>query len=233
MQIMESTDWAVRTARLGLTSTVSDVRVTLFPMLHVGEPGFFETVYSDAFSHDVVLVEGLRSPIVGRITRSYRWVELSTRLKLVVQPHYPSQASCKARIVEADLSGAEFAKVWREVPLWLRAFMWLAAPVIGAERRWRSTRRSLAKGLSLDDLTSRHETLSWSPKLTKLNHAIMHAQDAHLLERLNDQLDDCEGRSRDIAIVYGAYHMRAVLRELTQRRKYHVARGDWLTVFRL
>ena len=68
------------------------------------------------------------------------------------------------------------------------------------------------------------------PGLTRLRAV---GRDARLLERLSDQLDDCEGRSRDIAIVYGAYHMRAVLRELTQRRKYHVARGDWLTVFRL
>jgi hypothetical protein len=152
----------------------------------------------------------------------------------VAQPRYPTQASCKARIVEADLSGAEFAKVWREVSLRQRTIMWLAVPVAAAYLRWFSTRETLAKAVSsLDDLQSRHETLSWSPETAGLDRAILHARDARLLEHLSDEIDDAGGRPRDVAIVYGAAHMRAVLRELTQRRKYYVARGDWLTVFRL
>jgi hypothetical protein len=38
MQIVESSGWALRTARLSLTSPRSDIRITLFPMLHVGVP---------------------------------------------------------------------------------------------------------------------------------------------------------------------------------------------------
>lgn len=231
MQIVESSAWALRTARLSLRSPRSDIRVTLFPMVHVGEPDFFQTVYADAFSHDVVLVEGVQSPVTRRVTRSYRWIEGSKTMNLMVQPPYPSQASCRARIVHADLSGEEFAKVWLETPFWLRALVNTAAPVVGAWCRWFGSRKTLAKELSLDDLPSREEILEFSPETVALSRAIMHARDVCLLERLSEQLGDPCPAVRRLAIVYGAHHMRAVLRELIHRHGYHVEGADWLTVF--
>jgi len=59
-------------------------------MIHVGEPSFFKAVYEDACDHDVILIEGVHSPIVRRITRTYRWIGEEKRLNLVVQK------SCRA-----------------------------------------------------------------------------------------------------------------------------------------
>jgi len=233
VQIVEASLLALRTARLSLANATSNIRITLFPMVHIGEPEYFETVYADAFAHDVAIVEALRSPISRRITRSNRWIEGSPALNLVVQPRYPPPGSCRAGIIEADLSGEEFAAVWREVPLWLRALVYVVTPAIGAQRRWFGTRERLAKGLSFDDLTSRDEWLNWDPETAALDRAILHARDVRLLEILNEQLGDPAPDPRRVSVVYGARHMRAVVRELKQTRIYHVERGDWLIVFRL
>jgi hypothetical protein len=72
MQFVESSIWGVRSARLSFQSRSSAVTVTLFPMVHIGEAGFYEAVYADALGHDIVLLEGVRSPITTRVTRSYR-----------------------------------------------------------------------------------------------------------------------------------------------------------------
>jgi hypothetical protein len=199
-------------------------------MVHVGEADFFRDVYADAFSHDVVLVEGVASPVVRRIVRSYRWIEGSRTMNLVIQPPYPPQTGCQALIVHADLSGEEFTTAWRKIPLWLRATMHLLAIVIGAGRRWYGTRAALADGLSFDDLPSRSETLNFSPEMIALNQAVLHARDRRLVERLTEQLDDPSSGARRLAVVYGAQHMRAVLRALADRR-YYVERSEWLTVF--
>jgi hypothetical protein len=230
MQIVEGSDWALRTARLILASPRSDVRLTLFPMVHVGEPAFFQAVYDDAFAHDAVLVEGLRSPITRRVTRCYRWIEGSKGLNLGVQPPYPAQDACRARIIHADLSAEEFVEVWRKVPRWARAFVYIVAPAVGIWLRWFGSRHMLAKRLSLDDLPRRGEILNLSPETAALDRAILHARDARLIARISAQLDGTGSDVRRLAVVYGANHMRAVLRELT-RRGYHVERGDWLTVF--
>ena len=199
-------------------------------MVHAGEPAFFRAVYEDAFAHDVVLIEGVRSPITQRMTRSYRWIEGSKTLDLGIQPPYPAQAACRARIIHPDLSAEEFAEVWRKVPWWERALISVVAPAVGLWLRWFGSRLLLARRLSLDDLPRRDEILKLSPETAALDRAILHARDARLVERLGAQIDDPGSGLRRLAIVYGACHMRAVLRALTNRG-YHVERGEWLTVF--
>ncbi len=48
---------AIRAA--SIASSDHPMTVTLFPMVHIGEPEFYQQVYADAFAHDVVLYEGI------------------------------------------------------------------------------------------------------------------------------------------------------------------------------
>ena len=230
MQIVESTAWALRSARLTLISAQSKVRITLFPMLHVGTPEYFEAVFADAFEHDVVLVEGVKSPSSKRIGRSYRWIQDTKAMNLVIQPAYPISAQCRATIVNADLSGEEFTKVWRNIPLYVRASVFFLAPAVGIARRWFGSRKTLAKGMTLDDLAERREVLDLRPETLALARAILRVRDARLTDRLREQLAGISAEPRRIAVVYGARHMRAVLRDLS-RRGFHVSYAEWLTVF--
>jgi hypothetical protein len=143
MQIVENSDLGLRVARLSMASVQSSIEFTLFPMIHVGERQFFQAVYKDAFSHDVVLVEGVRSPIVRRLTRSYRWIEGSKRLNLCIQPPYPRPPLASVTVIHADLSEREFVAIWRSVPLWLRAACYVVPPLIGLRYRWLSLARRL------------------------------------------------------------------------------------------
>ncbi len=202
-------------------------------MVHIGEPAFFQRVFADAFSHEIVLVEGLRSPVTRAITRSYRWLAKSTTLNLITQPRYPAQDQSTGKIVHADLSGEEFMAIWRKVPLWQRGATHVGSALVGAVGRWYGTRAMLAANLGLNDLPSRKETLSFTPEFLDFNHAISGARDQRLIERLAEQLDRPDSAARRLAIVYGAHHMRAVLTELIERRRFYPERSEWLTVFTL
>ena len=200
-------------------------------MIHVGESGFYDRVYADALSHDVVLVEGLNSPITERITRSYRWMAGASRLQLIVQPQRDKLAHASKPVVLADLSHEEFVVHWRKVPLWIRVMIYFVAPLLGIKRRLMVSRAELAKGMSLDDLTSRNELLSWNAESGMVHHAILDSRDARLVEKLDTLLSDKSYRR--IAVVYGARHMRAVLRHLVGKRQFQVRDMDWMTVFAL
>jgi TraB/PrgY/gumN family len=230
MQIIESSSWWVRSARITLTSSDGRKSVTLFPMVHVGEPGFYDRVYRDAMTHDAVLFEGLKSPITTRITRSYRWLASSKRLQLVVQPKL-THVEGGARVIHADLSHDEFVVHWRKAPLWLRLFLQIGAPVYGLRQRWFATRASLAKSMSLDDLKSRDEALSWSEDTAFLTEAILNARDERLVEKLTEALAD--PLLHRVAVVYGAAHMRAVLSQLLKKDGYRVGDMDWMTIISL
>jgi hypothetical protein len=233
MQILEGSVWSLRTVRFNLVSPGNKISITLFPMVHVGEAEFFEVVYADAFSHDIALVEGVDSPIVRRITRSYRWIAASRTLNLVVQPAYPNQARCRAKIIPTDLSAEEFVGLWANIPIWLRIFVYIAALLMGLWVRWFGSRDALARNLTLDDLPRRNETLAFSPEAAALDRVILDARDAKLVERLCEYVENSESMIDRISVVYGAQHMRAVLRELRRRYGYQVKNTDWLTVFKI
>jgi hypothetical protein len=214
MQILESSMLGLRTARMIFRSRNSPVSVTLYPMVHVGDERFYKETYDEAFAHDVVLVEGIRSPVGRNLTRSYRWIDFE-KLGLVRQPKSPLQESVAARIIKADLTTEEFHREWRKVSLLLRSAFLFGAPIVGVRRRLFASRQSLAHNMCLEDRTSADEILSWTPKLQPVNQSLIHARDQRLIECLAAELES--KTEKRVAIVYGARHMRAVLRDLARR----------------
>lgn len=200
-------------------------------MVHVGEAHFYREVYDEAFAHDVVLVEGVRSSVSRNLTRSYRWIDFD-RLGLVQQPKTPLQETVAARIITADLSTAEFEREWRRVPLRYRSMLLVLAPLYGIYMRLLGSREAIAKRLSIEDLASAEEFLTWDPAMEGIDNAIIHARDRRLIECLSLELESSLEARKRIAVVYGARHMRAVLRELTGRR-FTCVEANWQTVFPL
>lgn len=228
MQILEASSLGLRSARIRLTRHGEVGSVTLFPMVHIGDADFYRAVYADAFSHDVVLMEGVDSPIAMHISRSYRWIKSSKINALVIQPRSPRQIASSAEIIAADLSSDEFEKAWKSVPLWLRVVIFVAAPIVGLRLRGR-TREQIAKGMSLEDAPSQQELVDWSPEAGMLYRVILDLRDERLIQHLDRQIALEGGTS--IAVVYGARHMRAVLRHLIGARGFTCTSADWLTVF--
>ena len=231
MQFIESSVLGVRSARLSFVSPTTPIRVTLFPMAHVGEEQFYRETYADAQAHDIIFIEGVHSPISTRITRSYRWLVGSRRLLgLIVQPRFVV-ADSRARIVHADLTQHEFEAEWRGVPLWLRLAVYLLSAVVGLQRRMNYSRARLAKDMSCDDQPTMRELLAMSPETGALARPILEARDERLIERLRAELNSSEAQPQDLAIIYGARHMRAIVRELTHNRDFVVRGSEWRTIF--
>jgi hypothetical protein len=228
MQIVEVSVFGLRVARYRFIHPDSGCSVTLFPMIHIGEPDFYERVYRDASTHDVVLVEGMKSRVGRRLTRTYRWI--GQRLGLIIQPRFAGPPG--VRVVLADLSTDEFHREWRKVPLWLRLAAYLLTPLVGLRMRWFASRESIAKHLGLEDRLSAEEILSWNPEIAALKHGLLHARDARLIAKLGEELDRSAAGEVRLAILYGATHMRAVLKELN-RRRFLAKEAEWLTVFYL
>lgn len=231
MQILESSILGLRAVRMTFRRKSGDVSVTLFPMVHLGDAEFYRTIYADAATHDVVLTEGIRSPVTVRLTRSYRWAVGSKRLGLTMQPPFALPEGSAARIVHADLSATEFEAAWHKVPLGLRCLIYLVAPLIGLSLRWRGSRGALSKRLRMDVEPTIKEALI-NPETAILAEVILKQRDDRLLEILGRELDQFQGPGQ-IAVIYGAAHMRAVIRELTDVRDFKPGDFSWVTIFSL
>lgn len=229
MQFLESSVIGLRAARHRLTSPDHAAEVTLFPMVHVGEPAFFQKVYAEAGAHDIVLLEGVTSKTASNLTRAYRWMRVG-RLGLVVQPAFDT-AETTAEVIRADLSAEEFDALWQAIPVLERRLLAGLAPIFGVLRGLILSRRSLARNMNQEDLTTRDDLLIWGTPFTGHRRVLLEARDARLCSWVESVLQRSAKRPLRVAIVYGAAHMPQVLHCLRQGWRYVVVDSDWMTVF--
>jgi len=199
--------------------------VTLFPMVHVADPGFYAAVRQAAAAHDFVLTEGIDAPVVRRLTASYRWINVA-RLGLALQSRGMFD-DLGERAIRADLSGAEFEALWQKAPLGLRLFAGVGFPAYGLWQRYAATRASLAGAMDQDEVPDRDTVLSWGKHSAPFFHAVLVARDARLCSVLRHLLQG-KGQGADIAVVYGAGHMPAASKALRERG-YRATESEWLT----
>lgn len=226
MQFLESSIVGLRTARHALAEPGRGTRISLYPMVHVGEPAFYQRVHAEALSHDVVLCEGVGGQTARRLTRAYRWANVG-RLGLTVQP--PLTAASGARVIHADLETDEFERLWADAPFHTRLAFTLGSSGYGLWMSVAGSRARLAERLTTEDLASRDEVYARADPVTSpALDVLLSARDARLCARLDEVL--AEG-DQSIAVLYGAGHMGALMRHLIARRGFRVTSSDWLTVF--
>ena len=223
--------FGLRSAWLTFEKGNSSITVHLFPMVHVGEQRFYDETFAEASRCDVILFEGIKSDISRNLSRTYRWLSLE-KLDLVVQPRLTHDVVNNARMVHADLESDEFHREWKSVPLYQRIAFFVLAPLYGIWQRTFASRESLAKNMALDDLASSDEILRWSPDFEAFSSSIGDARDKRLIEVLDREIVTSSIEGKAIGIVYGARHMRPVIRHLTERG-FRTGKAKWTKIFGL
>src|SRR5262245_46043284 len=149
MQLLEA-GMGLRSAVIEMRRPKDPLRFVLFPMVHIGEPAFYEAVMKQLRGCDMVVAEGIhgKSRTVSAMTLSYRLIRRG-RLRLVTQTL--DLESLDVPVVLPDMEGAEFDRTWRGVPVFRRLMFWLLLPVFIPLVFLFGTRARLAGHLSLDD----------------------------------------------------------------------------------
>ena len=231
MQIIESTDFGVRSAIIYLEAGKGAPRFTLFPMVHVAEAAFYEEIARRLEACDVVLCEGVKSPTASLLTASYRYFANQTRLGLVSQRSMKLD-HIKDRLIHADVSGEAFEKQWSKLSVLYRMVLPLAAPAIGLYIRYFGTRKFIARHLSMNLRKSREDILK-SGDSEKVDDILLNWRDQRLLEVIERERLKQENVDLSIGILFGAAHMRSVIRYLMDSAGYRVIRAEWVRVFGL
>ncbi|MFK0250554.1 hypothetical protein ACIQUM_38160 [Amycolatopsis azurea] len=230
MEIIVSNELGVRAVVLTLRAKGSALSFRLFPMVHIGTQAYFDTVRRQADACDVIVAEGVGdAKSVSRLTASYRLAARNKRLGLVVQDLKAD--SFTVPTIRPDLDGPGFSEGWRRVPLGDRLMMSLLAPTLGVFLRGFGTRGMLARFLTVDDEDDfRAESAEVMPEFDDLIGA---SRDKLLVDALAGLHEQRRHEPGTVGVVYGAEHMRAVVRELHTRFGYVVRDAEYVTVFSL
>ncbi|MGC5019086.1 hypothetical protein [Micromonospora sp. DT47] len=236
MQIIEVTGMGVRSAVIRLERRETPLRFILFPMIHLGRPEFYDAVRDRVSCCALVVAEGRdhTRPRVSLPGLAYRLLRRQRRSRLVVQRL--REETLGVPVVRPDLSLDEIRHRLRRLPtvtyLLARLTIRVVVPWVALYVLLFGAQRFLAGELALDDDTPYIEP-SLGKRWDDIDGVIVDDRDALLLDALAKIHEARCGESIDVAVVYGARHMPAVLHGLRKRYGYRARGADWLTVFDL
>jgi hypothetical protein len=233
MQIIEVTDFGVRSAVIRMRHRRTALQFVLYPMIHMATPEFYLAVTARLERADVVVVEGVgggrrKSSVVLRaLMLSYTVLRFNRRTKLVRQRI--NYAALGVPVIRPDFDTEEFTAGWRRLPLTDRLAMWFVLPFIIVARLFGGTRKIWSQSMEQYDLPSPHDEAmaDGSPHLEAL---FVDDRDERLLAALCQLHEERSGESIEVAVVYGAAHVPAVVRGLRSRYGYRPHGAEWLTV---
>lgn len=230
MQIIDSTVLGVRSAIWELTKDEAHPSITLFPMIHIAEPKFYKEVSARLNKCDLILYEGVKGKTSSWITKAYLQMLKNPKHGLVSQKTM-SIKHLKERLIHADVDGFELDQKWKKLSFFNRIILPFFAPLIGIYLRWFGTRQLLASYMNVELLKARDEVLV-DDDTNERNELIINWRDKHLIEIMDAEINKAIGNKKSIGIVYGARHMRAVIKHLTLTRGYRPEKSEWILVFR-
>jgi hypothetical protein len=226
MQIIDTGVMGTRSAILRLKRRESQLNFLIFPMLHVASPRFYKEVRRRLGDCEVVVAEGVTSPSVigAALTLTYRIIPANRRSGLVEQDI--DYHALGVEVINPDISGEEFDRGWRALPLWLRLVMWCALPFVTIAQLVGGRKRLLAPDVALEDGDLPDDDVS-----EKLDAVFGGERDERLFAALA-ALHETRGHERiDIGIVYGAAHIPVLVHRLAATLGYRpTSRAEWITV---
>ncbi|MCM0673865.1 hypothetical protein NCC78_03975 [Micromonospora phytophila] len=231
MQIIEHSIIGTRSAVLRLRRPGSQLEFVLFPMLHVASPKFYAAVAQRLRQCDLLVVEGVsgRSVLGWAITLTYRVMPANKRSGLVVDNI--AYRSLGVELINPDVTTAEFAQGWRAMPQRYRLLMWCVIPIVAVAQFFGGTRRLLSPEVELNDLPSaKDEMYSDSEFSEHFERTFGGHRDERLLAALSELVRTRSSERIDVAVVYGAGHVPAIVRGLLDRHGYRPRKAEWLTV---
>lgn len=231
MQIIEHSVIGTRSAVLRLRRRDTQLQFLVFPMLHVASPQFYAAVTEQLRQCDLLVVEGVtgRSVLGWAITLTYRVMPANKRSGLVVD-NIPYR-SLGVELINPDVTTAEFARGWRAMPLRYRMMLWCAIPFVAVAQFFGGTRRLLSPEVELNDLPSAKDEMFSDGELgDHFERTFGGDRDERLLAALSELIRTRSSERIDVAIVYGAGHVPAVVRGLADRHGYRPQAAQWLTV---
>lgn len=207
-----------------------DVRFVLFPMIHLGAPGFYAEVGRRLRLCDLILSEGVAGSRTSLVTLSYRLAGIVRRFGLVEQRRALQLRSLGIPFENVDATAAEFGRSWRRAPQYVRLLLLVGAPLFGVWLAVSGSRSFIARSMEVNDLPDPDEAFM-PDSFAAIDAAVVRDRDRLLCAAIGREADSMPNKPKTVAVLWGAGHMPAVAHFLLGPLGYRVAAAEWITVF--
>ncbi|OJJ21573.1 hypothetical protein BKI52_13600 [marine bacterium AO1-C] len=227
MQIVSGNALDVRVAVYHFTKLNSPHQFITFPMIHIGEPQFYQEVARRLAQCDIVLYEGITAKKGIFAIKSYE--SIAKHLGLSLQREELKKKGLEhVEFIHADLSKQEFEGYWKKIPLHQRMFFNSITFLAYIYTLTQSTRADLVKD---NNINLRDEVPNLFGKQKKIDDLILRRRDQRLIHHMERQIKIYANTPKVIGIVYGARHIQTIMQYLLDQQGYTVKDADWITAF--
>lgn len=233
MQIVEQNSFDVRVAISRFAHPDAALQIVLLPMIHIGSPAFYEKISDHLRMSDAIIYEGVTSRKANILFRVQRMLARFNKDGFVHQSDGIDLYPLRERLIHGDVSMATFDQEWRSMPLWVRGLLQAVLPFAAIYLAMTGTKQAMARVLAMDDLPSREEVLDDSLISSEVDRIVLDVRDTKLLDSINRCFHERRTEPSTVAILYGAAHMRAVIRFITGKLGYRAVSSEWVIVFEL
>ena len=193
------------TAAVGRTTLVypdHGLRVTLYPVFHIGSPRFYAALSDDLSRFHVLLLEGVR----WRGWRGPVYDLAARNLGLVTQREYLRLPADTERL-PLDMTEAEFQQEARGLPVQWRVVLWLLRPIL-----WAITCTEAGRHSVWDSFSKQSYVRGLQDAGGPLSRLIGTKRDRAMSKRLREFVQDPRphGERSEVAVIAGAAHMPAL-----------------------
>lgn len=178
------------------------LRVTLYPVFHVGSPSFYYALSEDLRRFRVFLLEGVRWP--GWRGPLY---DLAARNLGLVSQRAHLRFPFDAERLPLDMTEAEFTREASVLPVHWRLFLWLLRPIL-----WAVTSTEAGRHCVWDSFSKQSYVRGVRDVEGPLDKLIKTKRDRAMCDRLRDFVQDPLRikQGSPVAVVAGAAHMPAL-----------------------
>ena len=195
--------------RTTLSHPDHELRVTLYPVFHVGSPAFYAALSADLERFRVFLLEGVRWR-----TLSGSVYGLAARNLGLVAQHDHLRLPADAERLPMDMDAAGFARALRELPLRSRLVMQFLRPVL-----WAATLTEAGRHLVWDSISREgHAQSLQQDQDAPVMQLIRSKRDRAMCDRLRRFVEDPTriAAGQPVAVIAGASHMPALYATLRE-----------------
>jgi hypothetical protein len=132
-------------------------------------------------------------------------------------------------VIVPDVTEDEFGTAWRRVPWMYRMSVLLLLPVLMVARLVGGTRTIWTKAMEVGSLPSDMDE-QLAAEVPELGEVFGGERDRRLVETLQRLSDERGTEAIEVAVVYGAQHVPAMVHGLADRCGYIARSADWLMV---
>ncbi|MFK7934575.1 MAG: hypothetical protein AB8G22_13780 [Saprospiraceae bacterium] len=231
MNFLESTNFFVRVTVYDYCHRLPEKRLKfrLIPMVHIGEPQFYDLAKEKIMECDELLYEGLRGGSNIQLFNSRE--VLGKQLGLVLQREALKINREEIKMTHADYTAEEYQSEWEKVSWLEKVKERITRPVKRLHLARNITRFDLAKYF----MTSYEEAhLAYRPSYDEpgtTENFYYAGREQKVFQIIEERMATESNDDKLIGVLYGAGHMNRISRNIIDRYGYHVCQGEFLKVF--